>query len=141
MAERRRRPAKAVWLKCSLTRPPGSGRGTGVGVGAASGAPFAPVPGRRTRLRASPGHAPSLAADAAAEPGGARWNAGPGDARRPPPKVGPLSLRQLQPRPVPGSLWQRRAQRMPPEGWSRGIWPVPPLPARVAGPLFWRYLC
>lgn len=119
------------------------GRGGG-GLGgrvAASGAPFAPMPGRRTRLRASPGHAPSLFADVAAEPGGARWNAEPGDALRPPPKVGLLSLRQLPPRPVPGSLWQRRAERMPPEGWSRGIWPVPPLTERVARPLFWGYLC
>lgn len=97
---------------------------------AASGARFAPVPGRRTRLGASMGHARAPCADAAAERGGARLGGTRGLRPRkgaPPP---PLAVRP------PGTQvsMATASGREPPRGRSRGIWWAPPLAGRVELP-------
>lgn len=104
--------------------------GFGAGGFAASGARFAPVSGRRTRLSASVGHAHSPLADVAAERGGMRL----GGTREFRPRKGkPPPLLLMRP---PGTQISMATESgaQAARGRSRGIWPVPPLAGRVALP-------
>ncbi|XP_014712671.3 collagen alpha-2(I) chain-like [Equus asinus] len=115
-----------------VQRQPLPPAGFGAGV-ATSGAWLAPAPGRRARLRTSPGYAQWPFADAATEPGRVR-NGGPAGSRRG--RVGLPRLSQASGR-GPWFPWQPRGggeRELRPRDVPAGFGGCRPLARRVAPP-------